>query len=178
MAPTMQDWRIDLMRSHPRLFEIISGEPERSRGYPLCEAGWRDVLERLCFRIEAALQESETFGFVRIKQKFGVLRVDWRAEVPDETSVGIREAVNLAAARSACTCEVCGADGRLYSERGWLATRCAEHAAGDPVPVEIGSENVRPYRRTHGNPDMLYARYDREADTLTEVPRPRARLKE
>jgi hypothetical protein len=51
MTPTIQDWRIDLMRSHPRQFEIISAEPERSSGYPLCEAGWRDVLERLCSRI-------------------------------------------------------------------------------------------------------------------------------
>jgi hypothetical protein len=36
VAPAIQDWRIDLMRSHPRLFEIISGEPERCCGYSLC----------------------------------------------------------------------------------------------------------------------------------------------
>ena len=44
---------------------------------------------RLCSRIEGALRESETFGFVRIKQKYGVLRIDWHAEVSDETSVRI-----------------------------------------------------------------------------------------
>jgi hypothetical protein len=169
MVPTIQNWRTDLMRAHPRLFEIMSGEPERSFGYPLCEAGWRDILERLCARIEPALRDGETFDFVRVKSKFGVLRIDWDGEVSDETRLRIGEAVNLAVARSACSCEICGAEGRLYSNRGSLATRCAEHAAGDPVPVRAGFENVRILRRRHGSPDMYHARYDRETDTLTEV---------
>jgi hypothetical protein len=54
----------------------------------------------------------------------------------------------LAVARSACTCEICGAEGRLYSRRGWLATRCAEHAAGDPVPVRPCFEDAHFLRRT------------------------------
>ncbi|HEY0570544.1 MAG TPA: hypothetical protein VGD16_03305 [Enterovirga sp.] len=166
------DWRIDLIRAHPRLFEIMPDEPERSFGYPLCEAGWRDILERLCIRIENALRANETFEFVRIKQKLGVLRVDWDGEVSEETKVPIGEAVNLAVARSACSCEICGAEGRLYSNRGWLATRCAEHAAGAPVPVRPGFENLRFMRRTPGTANMYYARYDRETDTLTEVSPP------
>ena len=66
------DWRIDLMKAHPRLFEIMPDEPGRSFGYPLCEAGWRDVLVRLCTRIENALQYNETFQFVRIKHDYSV----------------------------------------------------------------------------------------------------------
>jgi hypothetical protein len=166
------DWRIDLMKAHPRLFEIMTGEPERSFGYPLCDAGWRDILERLCIRVETALQENDTFEFVRIKQKFGVLRVDWDGEISNETRLRIGEAINLAAARSACTCEICGAEGHLYNRRGWLATRCAEHTAGDPVPVRAGFENVRILRRRPGAPDIYHARYDRETDTLTEVSPP------
>jgi hypothetical protein len=169
MARIVHDWRIDFMRSLPRLFEVMPREPERSFGYPLCEAGWRDILERLCTKIEAALQDGETFEFVRIKQKFGILRVDWDGEVSDETRLRLGEAINLAVARSACTCEICGAEGRLYSRRGWLATLCAEHAAGDPVRVKPGFANVHFLRRTPGTANMYYARYDRATDTLTEV---------
>ena len=171
MAQTT-DWRIDLMKAHPRLFEIMPGEPDRSFGYPLCDAGWRDILERLCVRVETALQENDTFEFVRIKQKFGIARIDWDGEMSDETRLRISEAINKAVARSACTCEICGAEGHLYSRRGWLATRCAEHRAGDPVPVRAGFENVRILRRRLGRPDMYHARYDRETDTLTEVSPP------
>jgi hypothetical protein len=172
MAHIIDNWRIDFMRVHARLFEIMHGEPQRSPGYPLCEAGWRDVLERLCARIEAALQEGETFVFVRIKQKMGIIRVDWDGEVSDETRIRIVDAVNLAVARSASACEICGAEGRLYSNRGWLATACAEHAAGDPVPVRPGFENVRLLRRRPGASDMYHARYDPETDSLTEVSSP------
>jgi hypothetical protein len=171
MASTA-DWRIDLMKAHPRLFAIMPGEPERSFGYPLCEAGWRDVLVRLCVRIGDALQYNETFQFVRIKQKLGIARIDWDGEVSDETKHRIDNAINLAVGRSACTCEICGAEGLLYSRGGWLATRCAEHTAGDPVPVRAGFENVRILRRRPGRPDMYHARYDRETDTLTEVSPP------
>jgi hypothetical protein len=166
------DWRIDFMRAHPRLFEILPDEPERSFGYPLCEAGWRDVLERICARIDNALKANETFEFGRIKQKFGIARFDWYGGVSDETATRIHEAVNLAVARSACTCEICGAQGRLHSNRGWLATRCADHAAGDPVPVRAGLENVRILRRRPGAPDVYHARYDRETDTLKEIAPP------
>jgi hypothetical protein len=172
------NWRIDLMRAHPGLFETTTDETEYASGFPLFEEGWRDVLERLCLRTEDALREHETFQWVRIKQKFGIGRFDWVGEVSDETRLRIVRSVDLAVARSACTCEICGSVGHLYSSRGWLATRCADHAAGDPVPVEAGRENVRRYRRTPGKPDMFYAHYDRETDTLTEVPRPAPRSEE
>jgi hypothetical protein len=109
MARIVNDWQIDLMRAHPRLFEVMEGEPQHSLGYPLCEAGWRDILERLCTRIDTALKANETFEFVRIKQKSGILRIDGDGEVSDETRLKFGEAVNLAVARSACTCEICGA---------------------------------------------------------------------
>jgi hypothetical protein len=77
MTPILHDWRIDFMRSHSPLFEVLTDEPDRSFGYPLCEEGWRDVLQRLCTRIESALRADETVQFVRIKQKFGLMRIDW-----------------------------------------------------------------------------------------------------
>ncbi|WGS20185.1 MULTISPECIES: hypothetical protein [unclassified Bradyrhizobium] len=106
MAATRNDWRIEFMQAHPRLFEIMQDEPELSFGYPLCREGWRDVLERMCRRIEGALRENETFEFVRIKKKFGTLRIQWEGDISDETGRRIREAINLGEARSACTCEI------------------------------------------------------------------------
>ena len=169
MAPIVKDWRVVFVQAHERLFDLMPDEPQRSFGYPLCDAGWRDILERLCIRIETALQQNDTFEFVRIKQKFGVLRADWHGEISNDTSARILEAINLAVARSACTCEICGVEGRRYNNRGWLATACAEHAVGDPEPVRPGFENIRKLRRVAGEPGMYYVRYDRETDTLTEM---------
>jgi len=172
MISTVRDWRIELMQAHARLFDLTPGEPEHSFGYPNCKDGWLDILERLCTRIDTALRADETFEFIRVKQKFGVARIDWNGDVSDETRTKIGEAINLAVARSASTCEICGAQGRMYSNRGWLATACAEHAAGDPVPVRPGFENVLVLRRRPGAPDMYHARYDRGTDSLTEVSPP------
>jgi hypothetical protein len=168
------DWRLDLIRWHPRLFVVLAEKPDGSFGYPLCDRGWLDVLVRLCVRIEAALRDGETFEFVRSRQTLGILRVDWDAEASEDTKAKFGHAVDLAVARSACTCEICGAEGRLYSNRGWLGTRCAEHTAGDAVPPRygLGFENVRRLRRWLGRTEMYLARYDRETDTLTEISPP------
>jgi hypothetical protein len=40
--------------------------------------GWRDLLERLCGRIEAALRAGETIQILQIKEKFAGLRCYWR----------------------------------------------------------------------------------------------------
>jgi hypothetical protein len=167
--PIVEDWRIAVMQAHERVFDLIRGQPKRSLGYPLCDAGWRDILERLCIRVETALHENDTFRFVRIKQKFGVLRADWDGDISNETRAMVLHAIDLAVARSACTCETCGVEGQLYNNHGWLATRCAEHALGNPAPLEPGSENIHKLRHVAGEPCLFYARYDRETDTLTEV---------
>lgn len=171
MSCNVLDWRIAVMQAHQRLFDLIPEEPESSRGYPLCDAGWRDILERLCARVETALQGGETFRFVRIRQKFGILGVDWHGEVSKETKAKVLNAIDLAVARSACICERCGVEGRLYNNHGWLATRCAEHALGNPTSIKQGFENIRILRRVTGPPNLFYARYDRQTDTLTEVSR-------
>jgi hypothetical protein len=164
------DWGRDLMLWHPRLFLTMAEEPSRSFGYPHCESGWQDTLVRLCRRIEIALRDRETFEFVRIRQKLGILKIDWDAEASEDSEAKIGHAVDLAVARSACTCEICGAEGRLYGGHGWLATRCTEHASGDPVRAHYGSDRIRRLRRWRGQADVYYARYDRKTDTLTEVP--------
>jgi hypothetical protein len=96
------DWRREFMAAHPALFRIQTDEPQLSPGYPLCQAGWQDILERLCGRIEAALRANETSEFVRIRQKLGILRVSWDGEVSDDIRIRIMRALDLArSARSA-----------------------------------------------------------------------------
>ena len=162
------EWRLDLMLKHPRLFTIAE-TPSHSFGYPNCERGWRDILVRVCHRIETALHDRDAFEFVKIAPKMGILRINWEVESLEETHDGIAHAVDLAVARSACTCEICGAAGRLYDNKGWFETRCAEHAAGAPVAPRYGRENLRRLRRRRGQAGMYLASYDRETDTLTEV---------
>jgi hypothetical protein len=164
MAHIVNDWRIELIEAHPDLFHPPEGHPEQASGYPWCDAGWRDLIERLCVRIEAALRDGERIRILQIKEKFASLRCYWSGEVAPETAVQIMEAVALAKARSACTCEQCGSAGRLYNNAGVYMTKCTAHAKGVEVPPEPGRENVHLLRWTPGTSDIYYARYDREAD--------------
>jgi hypothetical protein len=179
MTPDAKDfWWLEFMTAHPRLFQIMADEPELSFGYPQCQVGWRDILDRLCARIEDALRENETFEFVRVRQKLGVLQVVWDGKVSDGTRRKISAAIDLSRARSSCTCEICGREGRRFVNRGWLATSCPEHGVGDPAPERPGFKNILLVRRTPGTSDVYCAHYDRETDTLTKIMRPGSEQKE
>lgn len=158
------------MQAHARLFDLIPDAPKRTRGYPTCDEGWRDLLERLCARIEAALAEGETFRVLQIKEKFAGLRFYWDGKVSAETEAQIHEAIALAEARSECTCETCGEEGRLYRHGGVYMTRCAAHAKGQPVPAESGQENIHIVRRAiPGGFRIAPRRYDRATDSFVDV---------
>jgi hypothetical protein len=180
MTRCVQDWRINLIEGHPDLFHAPAARPEAAPGYPNCEGGWRDLLERVCDRIEAALVEGSAFRVLQIKEKFGTLRFYWSGDVSDVANANIDEAIALAVARSACTCEICGAEGRLYSRGGWLVTACAEHANGEAVPVKPGFENLHIVRRiVEGRVRILSCRrYARTTDSFVDVPPPSLGIEE
>jgi len=163
------DWRLALVESFADLFRP-GDDARRAAGWPSCGDGWREILERLCGRIRSSIGPKDSVVLDRVREKFGVLRVDWSGEVSGVAGQAVMQAVDLATARSACTCENCGAEGRLHRHRGWLATRCADHAAGDPVPPRFGIVGTRAYRRRRGHREIYYARYDRANDALIEVP--------
>jgi hypothetical protein len=85
-------------------------------GYPNTGDGWRDLVETAIGRIAAAVAAapSRSVGITQITEKFGALRLYWhgRNNLPETTCAAVAEAVHLAEARSACTCETYGADGR------------------------------------------------------------------
>jgi hypothetical protein len=167
----VQDWRIDLVEAHPGLFHPPAGRPEAAQGYPTCEEGWHDLLDRACARIEAALVEGSAFTVLQIKEKLGALRFYWRGSMSDTARASVEEAIALAAARSACTCETCGAKGQLYNYGGRLATACAEHAQGEPMPVEPGFENLHIAQTFSPGrfPIVSCRRYVRETDSFVDV---------
>jgi len=159
-------------RSQPmHLFQYPKGHPEAAQGYPECNEGWCDLIERTCIRIENALDNGDTVKITQIKEKYGTLRFYWNGRLPSEIKAEVGEAVSLAEARSACTCEICGAEGRLYSRGGWLATACFEHAQGEPAPVRPGFENLRIVRRygAGGHQTVSCRRYDRSTDAFVDV---------
>ena len=166
-----KDWKIELIRAHTRLFYPLKEDLEGAQGYPECNDGWRDLIERACVRIENALDNGDTIKISQIKEKYGTLRFYWSGRLPSEAKAKVDEVVDLAKARSAFTCEIYGAEGRLYSCGGWLATACSEHARGEPAPVRPGFENLHVVRRfgAGGLQMVSCRRYDRATDAFVDV---------
>jgi hypothetical protein len=163
-------WRDALVSKHRHLFEDGSSAMP---GYPTTGDGWRELLERAVDRIAAAVGESPMIIY-QIKQKYGSLRLyhSSAAYLDEEAQYSVEEAVALAEARSACTCETCGDEGRLFVRGDWLATACEKHAVGRPVHIPEGWENVHIVRNFDaGRPRIIACRrYMRETDTFEDVP--------
>jgi len=173
MASVVRDWRIELIEAHPHLFHASVGASEATQGYPICGVGWRDLLERLFIRIEAAIAESGgSLRVLQIEEKFGTLRFYWLGELSDESRTKVEEAIALAEARSACTCEKCGEEGRLYRHGGMWTTRCPVHAKGEPVRIEAGLESFHVIRliELHDMRVFFCRGYDRAADAFVAAP--------
>ena len=117
------DWRSALIESYTELFDPV-GCPFAAPGLPAIDDGWRDLLERACARILATVHlHGGLFRLTEISEKYGSLRLGWEGSLSPEAAALVEEAVDLAEARSATTCEVCGEPGALRAG-DWLATRC------------------------------------------------------
>jgi hypothetical protein len=68
----------------------------------------------VCVRIENALEKDagDTIRVVQIKEKYGTLRIYWEGMLSERASADVDAAIDRAYARSACTCEICGGEGR------------------------------------------------------------------
>lgn len=120
MTKVSKDWRDELVESHAALF----GPPCTASGYPECGEGWREILEMACARMARALTDHDRIAVEQIKEKYGTLRIYWSGTVSGVIRTRIEEALALATARSACTCEVCGHEGRLHCSGIRLSTLC------------------------------------------------------
>jgi hypothetical protein len=168
MGVVQQDWRSELIAVLPHFF--ASG-PAAAAKLPVCTIecgpGWADIVDRLCVRIAATLQQRERFRFVSIRQREGALRVVWGGRLSSASEAVVREAVDLAEARSVCVCELCGCRGRLYRADGIRMTACPEHASGDRA-LRPQMENL--HLRTVGRMRVLIAsRYDYGTDSFVDI---------
>ena len=117
------------------------------------------------------MQKAAHSGVLQVKEKDGTLRLYWRGEMSDEAEAKVNAAIDLAMARSACTCSECGEEGRLYRTGRNLLTRCAVHAVGRLVEIKPGLENIHIVYRTvpDGTRVVTCSRYDRAADAFVDV---------
>lgn len=167
-----RSWQDALAARHPDLFNV-EGEGQVS-GRPTVDDGWQDLVERAVTRIAAAVAGAPAgcLRIVQIKEKFGTLRLYKRAGAGFTTKMGdaVQEAIDLAEARSACTCERCGEPGRLFRDSGLYLTVCDTHRRGSPVHVRPGRENLHlcHFSTAFGSVARL-RRYIRESDSFVDV---------
>ncbi len=165
----VHDWRVELIETYADLFHP-AGHPPRAEGWPYVDDGWRDLLERACVRIRAAVQaDGGTFRICQIKEKYGSARIYWTGTLSPEASAKVEDAIDLAEARSAVTCEICGEPGLLHGP-GWFTTRCAQHAEGRRLIGGQPRDDIHVMERVVGDRrQTLRRRYDRETDTFVDV---------
>jgi hypothetical protein len=170
MGDRAQDWRADLVTTYADLFHPV-GDPPSVQGWPCVGDGWHDLLERACARIRTAIStHGGSFRASQVKEKYGSLRLYFDGDLPRAAHELVEDAIDLAEARSACTCEICGEPGRLYGP-GWLMTRCAQHAEGR-VPEEIKPhlQNIFVEERIEGDRrEIRWRRYVWETDSFVDV---------
>lgn len=171
--PNWQDHLIDL---YPHLFKRLHGDELITPGRPQVQDGWRKLVETAVGRIARAVA-GEQIGVIlidQIKSKYGALRLYYvaRRGLSKSAHDRVEEAVALAEARSGCSCELCGEEGRLYEHGKWLVTACDRHSKGRQVPVRPGRENIHIARMLKDDKSTIIScvRYLRETDTFQEVP--------
>jgi hypothetical protein len=175
---TIGGWRDRIIKRHSQLFHDERGW---APGYPDVGSGWSDLIELAVERIARASRTTSTAVHIaQVKQKYGTLRLytNW---IDDPTAAAaVEEAAALAEARSACTCEDCGRQGRLHRRGGVLATSCKHHARGIPVEVRLGWENIRIVRALRDGRVRIIScrRYLRAEDAFVDVPLSAIGLKE
>jgi hypothetical protein len=166
---TKLDWRDRLVVAHSSLFRTYC---QTGIGTFRIGDGWHGIVETMLARIRTAL--SATAGnFVTVESvesKLGNLVVHLRGLVTDaDVRTAVEDAVDLAEARSATTCETCGADGRLFeTELGWLMTACEDHGRG-ASPIALGEHAGLLVKRAADGRIIACRRYDRDNDCFFDV---------
>jgi hypothetical protein len=177
-------WQDQLVARYPTLFVEESNGRIGTPGSPTCGDGWRDLVETAVGRIATAVAAapSGSVGITQIKEKFGALRLYWhgRNNLPEATCAAVEEAIYLAEARSACTCETCCAEGRLFKRGGQLLTACDTHARGEAVKVQLGRENIHIVRTLKDGKLTIAScrRYVHKTDSFVDVPPAELGIKE
>lgn len=166
-------WQTRLIEQYPNLFvRTFRGAPW-APGYPVCGDGWEHIVTRMVERVAAAA-DGTAVQFTHIAAHHGALRVHWtcRSSLPHQAELAIQEAIELAEARSGCTCFDCGAEGRLFATAFVLAPACKAHERGVAIAVFPGFHDVHLRRAmVAGRSCLVRSRYDRASDAFVDLPR-------
>lgn len=146
----------DLVADFPGVFD--------SAKYVDVGTGWLPLVSDF---VAEALPHDPSLTVLEMKEKFGTLRI-WC----DTPVLEARLAKGKAEAKSAITCEVCGAEGWLRrpppGRWAWWRTLCPEHAS--PDQAEWGQQ-TRWSAGTMQYQGQWYA-YDRATDSMIEIETP------
>lgn len=110
----------------PLKYSSIFGQQEPYRMY--IRVGWYEIVDDLfeLLTVQVATEPYATLRITTVKEKFGLLRVNYKlTDGSPRLSEMIRQAVNAASEHSRYLCELCGARGTLYQGPCWRV-RC-EH---------------------------------------------------
>lgn len=133
------DWRNDLIGSYPNVF----GRARNNPAHPRVGDGWGSLIGLTVRRLSdtIAAHPKAVLRVTAIEQKYGSLRILYSGSgIPAAAVDAIENALTMAEAVSEHTCEMCGAPGRLFDDRGMLGARCRMHASGRPV-VDIPEQD-------------------------------------
>lgn len=92
--------------------------------------GWSIIINDL----EEKLKPYNAF-IIEIKEKWGVLRVNYSFHGSEEEKEIIRLILNEAEDKSSVTCEYCGKHGDMVNLNGWLKTLCKGCAKKGTRPI-------------------------------------------
>jgi hypothetical protein len=166
MSRVVRAWRLELIEACPDLFHPVGdapGRPEWATAGVICKSARAPAF---------SLRSGPTAErFAQRRSRKGTERwFYWEGALSSEADARVEEAIDLATARSACTCEICGAEGRLYGP-GWLTTRCAERAEGRrPIEIKRQLQNVHIKERIVGDRYVVRRRrYDRTTDSFIDI---------
>jgi hypothetical protein len=168
-------WQSALLARFPALFNQEINGRIIAQGYPSVDDGWRDLVETAIGRVANAVATAPvgSLHIRQIKEKFATIRIYWSGDrgLTDAMNAAVDEAIELAEARSACTCEICGAPGRQFKFGGWVKTVCGEHGRkGVPAHEIPGPENIHvTIRSMDGKPVVRARRYVRATDSFEEI---------
>lgn len=89
-----------------------------------CGSGWFNLLDELCAKITELAKDLPDKSYPRadqVKSKFATLRV-----YISGGNDAIYKAIDEAEKKSETICEICGKDGDVRENRGWVTTLCDE----------------------------------------------------
>lgn len=116
----MQTWE-EVSQKHPWLVKSMATDRTPfSMFYFECEAGWSDLIDELCTKIEKISPGGVSVA--QIKEKFGGLRF-----YVDGATEKIYKIIDKYEKRSYSICEKCGQPGKLRKDLGWIRTLCHDH---------------------------------------------------